>query len=111
MKATVKVSPTLLFEIQTETQKSMFQELAALQEVFSNTTCKRCGSEARFVVRTVDDNDFYEMRCTNEKCRARLHYGLNKKGETVFPKRKTDDNKYHEFAGWMIWDKDAGKEI
>lgn len=111
MKALVKITDSITFEVSAEDQKTMFKELAELQETFSNTKCKRCDSDARFVVRNVDDNDFYEMRCTNDKCRARLHYGCNKKGGGVFPKRKTEDDKYHQFGGWLVWDSVAKKEV
>lgn len=111
IKGNVRVANNLTFEVTGEEQKAVFRELAEIQETFANTTCGRCGSEARFLVRVVEDNDFYEMRCTNPKCRARLHYGVNKKGGGVFPKRKTDDGKYHQFGGWMVWNKEQNKEV
>lgn len=111
MKALVKVSDDITFEVNGEDAKTMFQELANVSEQFGNNVCKKCGSKARYVVRNVADNDFLEMRCTNDKCRAKLSFGLHKKGGGIFPKRKNEDGSYHPYGGWKIFDKVQNKEV
>lgn len=89
-------------QFESDTQKDMFSQIAAFQEVFGEEKCGKCGStNLRFVVRTVDDNEYYELRCLD--CGARLAYGVNKKGGTIFPKRKDKDNKWLEHKGWVKW--------
>lgn len=95
-----------------ETMKDVFAQLAELEEVFGITHCGKCsGSDVQYTVRTVDDNDYYELRCKNISCRARLAFGVNKKGGGLFPKRKDGDGKWLPDGGWMKWDKDKNKEV
>ena len=42
-------------------------------------------------MRTVDDNEYYELRCMD--CGAKLAFGSMKKGGGLFPKRKDADGK------------------
>ena len=84
-----------------ESHKDVFQQLASLQEVFDNRVCGACGSEhVKFVVRTVDDNNFYEIQCTEIKCRAKLAFGQHKKNNSLFPKRKDDEGNWLPSSGW-----------
>lgn len=86
-----------------DTHKDLFKQLSSLQEVFANTTCLACngGDHTRFVVRTVEDNDFYELHC--QVCKARLSFGQHKKNGTLFPKRKDENGKWLEHGGWVKW--------
>jgi len=99
-----------------ETQKDVFRQLSALQEVFEEQKCGVCqGEDLRFVVRTVEDNDFYELHCqtthfdinpphTARQCRAKLAFGQHKGKEgTLFPKRKDAEGKYLPNNGWSVW--------
>ena len=89
-------------ELSADDQKAIFNEIAKFQEVFEETVCVKCGSHnVRFVVRTVDDNDYYELRCRD--CGARLAFGVNKKGGTLFPKRKDADGNWLPNNGWVKW--------
>lgn len=89
-------------ELEGESQKDIFEALSKFQEVFDETTCGKCGSESvRFVVRNVEDNLYYELRCTS--CGARLSFGANKKGGGLFPKRKDADGKWLDAYGWVKW--------
>lgn len=110
MKATVKVSPMMMFEIEGQDQKSIWEQISSLQEVFGNQECKRCSSPVIYVTREVDGNSYYELRCTNSKCRAKLSFGVHRTGGSLFPKRTNEDGKYHKYSGWKIYNKDTGKE-
>ena len=59
----------------------------------------------RFVVRNVDGNDYYELRCND--CGAVLAFGQHKKGGTLFPKRKDDEGNYLPNKGWHKWSPEA----
>lgn len=94
-------------EVEGESQKDLFLELARFQEVFEETTCGKCGSEnLRFVVRTVDDNQYYELRCLD--CGARLAFGVHKKGGGLFPKRRGENNEWLPDRGWVKWNSQTG---
>jgi hypothetical protein len=80
--------------------------LATIQEIFGEEKCGVCGStNLRFVVRNVESNDYFELRCVN--CSALLAFGQHKKGGTLFPKRKDDNNNYLASNGWHKWTKDS----
>ena len=107
----------LTFEIEGDTQASIFSELAAIQEIFDTEhACGICGcTKLRYVKRTVDGNDFYELRCTgvdantNRFCGARFDFGQVKKPlGTLFPKRKDKDGNWIPNRGWYRYN--AGNE-
>jgi len=109
MQVQVKVSPRIIIIAEGPKETEVFEQLAQMQEVFGQQKCGKCNCEdLRFVVREIDDNKFYELRCTNIKCRAVLSFGCNKKGFTLFPKRKgepTAEGKttYLPANGWQIY--------
>jgi DNA-directed RNA polymerase subunit RPC12/RpoP len=97
-------------ELEGETQRDLFGQLAAFQEVFDETTCGKCGStNVEFAVRRHEDNEYYEIRCKD--CRAKLAFGCMKKGGGLFPKRKDADGNWLPDNGWVKWDREAGKEV
>lgn len=99
MKLKYKIADKLEFELEGSGQKEIFKELAVIQEIFGETHCGMCKSEnLRFVVRNVDDNDYYELRCVD--CGAILAFGQHKKNGTLFPKRKDKDGNYMKNKGW-----------
>lgn len=105
MKVIYKANDKLQFELEASGQKEIFKELALIQEIFSETKCGICGStNIKFVVRSIDGNDYYELRCID--CGAILSFGQHKKGGTLFPKRKDDNNNYLPNYGWHKWTKD-----
>ena len=108
MEATFEVTPKLRVNVTGGNQKELFYALARTQEVFGNDKCGACNSpHVRFVVREVSDgkkeHKYYEIHCTNFKCRAKLAFGQHATGDTLFPKRKDDDG-WLENNGWTIWE-------
>ena len=102
MKVVYKANDKLQFELEGSGQKEIFKELALIQEIFSEEKCGVCGKTSlRFIVRNVDGNDYYELRCND--CGAILAFGQHKKGGTLFPKRKDDEGKYLPNKGWHKW--------
>jgi hypothetical protein len=76
-----------------DNQKDIFEKVAQYQEVFGTTKCPACGgTDLRYVVREHDGNKYYELRCNNPDCRAKLAFGAHKAGNTLFPKK------------WVKWD-------
>lgn len=103
MKVVYAVSDVMKIELEGSDQKDVFEKLADVSEVFGESVCGACGCEdVKFVVRVVDDNKFYELKCT--KCGARLSFGAHKKGNTLFPKRKDNDGNWYDNKGWTKWD-------
>ena len=92
----------LAVEFDADSQTDAFANLAQIQEVFEESPCGKCGSELlRFVVSTVDDNQFYEIRC--QDCGARLEFGVMKKGGRLYPRRKDKDGNWLPDKGWQRW--------
>lgn len=103
MKLNYKVNDRLEFELEGSGQKEVFKELAVIQEIFGEKSCGLCNKDTiRFVVRNVDDNDYFELRCD---CGGILSFGQHKKGGTLFPKRKDENGNYIPNNGWHKWKK------
>ena len=91
----------LITSIPGEQPKEVFAGIAKFQEVFESEPCGKCGSEEiRYVVRNIDDNDYYEKRC--KSCGAKLQFGAHKVGGGLFPKRK-DGSDWLPDNGWVKW--------
>jgi len=110
LKAKINVQPNLQLEIDAEKPNELFKLIAASQEVFmAEKECGKCnGTDLRFVVRIVDENEYYELKCRT--CGAVFQYGQNKKGGGLFPKRYGDDvdgdntkKKLLPNRGWVKW--------
>lgn len=105
MKVNYRVGERLSFEVDGAGQKEVFKELAAIQEIFGEDNCGMCGkNNLKFVVRNVDGNDYFELKCGD--CGGILSFGQHKKGGTLFPKRKDDNNTYLPNKGWHKWKKE-----
>ena len=108
MKATY-TSGKISVEIEFETQIELFQKLSNFQEIFEETKCGKCGSDnVKFQVRNVDDNLYYELRCTD--CGAKLAFGVMKKGGRLFPKRKDKEGNWLPDNGWVKWNSKTQRE-
>ena len=79
MKARVKATDELWFEIDGDQEDEVFKQIARVQEVFQHKSCGACDSP---------DNDWLEVGC--KTCRAKLVFGRTKKGGLIFPKIKWD---------------------
>jgi uncharacterized paraquat-inducible protein A len=103
MKVIAKVSPLLTVELEAKDQRDLFEQLYSTQEVFGIDKCGKCGcTDIKYIVRTNKDEDkFYELRCP--KCKAKLEFGCHKKGNSLFPKKKSDDGKYLPNNGWTVY--------
>jgi hypothetical protein len=57
----------VIIKVEADTAKGIFHEIALVQEVFDAEPC--CGlcknRELRYQVRTVNDNAYYELKCTD----------------------------------------------
>ena len=99
-------------------QKEGFEKVGALQEVFEDEPCGKCGGEdIKFQVRHVQDGKksfiYYEKICRNLSCRARLSFGSHQEGDTLFPKRfEKDGDKTVVIGknGWVKYNKETGKD-
>jgi len=116
MNVKLKLQQNLWVEFETEqTQAEIFKTLSSVQEVFGQEACGKCKKDdLRFIVRTVDDNAYHEIRCQN--CGAKLAFGANKKGGGLFPKRTeknedTGETSWLPDGGWMKWDREKKKNI
>ena len=66
MKLSYKVNDRLTFEVEGSGQKEVFKELALIQEIFGEKQCGLCkNNDLRFLVRTVEGNDYYEIKCSS----------------------------------------------
>lgn len=109
MKITYRASDKLQFELEGSGQKEVFKELATIQEIFSEDKCGLCKKDdLKFIVRNVESNDYYELRCND--CGAVLAFGQHKKGGTLFPKRKDDENNLLPNNGWHKWQKNNAEK-
>jgi len=90
MKARLKATNDLWFEVDGETEDELFKQISRVQEVFQHQACGACkSSHIRFVCRIdSSDNDWIEIVC--QDCRAKLIFGRTKKGGLIFPKIKWD---------------------
>lgn len=105
MEATYKTrTGHLMIKVEAQNQKQLFKALAETQDIFeADSQCGCCNSlKIRFSVRTIDGNEFYELRC--EECKAQLSYNQHRNNTTLYLKRKESDQN----RGWKIWRPAAG---
>jgi hypothetical protein len=99
MKIVFRASERLTVEVDADNQKELFKAMSAAQELVGEAKCGACGSEnLRFVVRHVEGNDYYELRCAD--CGAVLQFGQHKAGGTLFPRRKDKEGNWLPNRGW-----------
>lgn len=92
--------------VATGTLTEIFKQLSLFDETFEDTNCGVCGNnDISYVHRTVEGNDFFELKCRSPKCRAKLQFGIGKDGG-LYPKRLLTDKK-----GKAIKDEETGRSI
>jgi hypothetical protein len=101
----------ITFEIEGDSAKAIFTEIAAIQEVFdSEHKCGICGgTDLRFLRRIARKGtkvyEFFHLACRSKDergyiCGARFDFGQSTDDEDLFPKRKDKDGKYLPNGGW-----------
>jgi len=90
MKASVKVTNDLSFQVDAETEEEVFKQVARVQEIFKHESCGKCNSaEVKFVCRhDSSENDWLEVVC--QVCRGKVIFGRTKKGGQIYPKIRWD---------------------
>lgn len=126
MKIFYRPNAKFTVEFEPKNVQELFQELGPLQEVLSEAEkCGKCGcTDVKFNHRKVDGNDFYELICGNNKCRAKLSLGTERESKNLFPRRyeqDPDDPKkplmrdgkkvWLPDGGWVRWDANLGKNV
>lgn len=93
----------LFGSIQVESEgdaKEVFKELASAAEVFGQHTCGKCKSkDVQPVVREIDGNTYYEMRC--HSCGHAMGFGQRKIDGALYPRRKDKDGNWLPNGGWV----------
>jgi len=129
MKAKIKASNDLWFEVEAEEEDSLFKQVARVQEIFHHESCGKCNSNnVKFVCRRDSgENDWLEITCRD--CRAKLVFGRTKKGGQIYPKIRWDqlsdkqkeqrinekayaekNRGYLPYMGWYIYKPSAPKQ-
>jgi len=90
MKANVRATADLSFQVDAETEEELFKQIARVQEVFQHQSCGKCNSpNVKFVCRhDSSENDWLEVLC--KECRAKVIFGRTKKGGQIYPKIRWD---------------------
>jgi hypothetical protein len=90
----------IVVEVEGASVKALFKEIAQVQEILdADSQCGACGSaDIKFRVRTVAENDYYELVC--DGCGAALSFGQRRTGDGLYPKRKTESGPVPD-RGWV----------
>lgn len=109
MNVSFKLSDKMTISFEASGQKEIFQQLAALSEIFSHSVCGACKSpDIRYVVRETSKGNkkfqYHELHC--QKCRARLAFGQHSEGGTLFPKKKDESGEFLPNNGWVKFTKE-----
>lgn len=104
MKMQKKVNASTIIEVEGITPKDVFEGIARLEDFAHESVCGACqGTNLQYVVREAKGFKFYEIRCTNRECGAKLSLGQSKENDGLFPKRKAEDGTWKENGGWEKW--------
>lgn len=123
MEVEYKISPTLIVKIKSESMASLFEQIHAVNDSLKPEPCGKCKSESIHVVRNSGGNNFYELVCTNNQCRAKLSLGIENNESKKLYKKRTETDKdgrvikkdgktvYLPDRGWQKWDADKGELV
>lgn len=102
-------------ELEADSPKALWRELASFQEVFEESQCGKCGNtDLRFTIRKATDKknkeyEYHELRCP--KCWAKLAFGILDDGKGgLFPKRKDAEGNNKPDKGWVKWNPETNQE-
>lgn len=113
MKVSFKASRLFIVEAEGNTHTELFGNLAGLAELFSVNECGACNSDEIIPIkRVVDDTPHYEIKC--KSCNARLTLAQNKKGGTLYPRRRYNEKQSEVKAGKAVageWIPNGGWEV
>lgn len=78
MQIQKKLNSSVIAIANGDTHVEVFTQLAQLQEIFAEQKCGKCDNdELIFKVRKASSGkkefSYYELKCTNNKCRAKTH--------------------------------------
>lgn len=98
-------NPRFVIKATGETPKDVFGDLASMAEILdASEACGKCGcTEIAPRVRRIEEDVFYEAKCTASDCGATLGFGQSRKGGFLFPKRKDEEKKWMPNKGWTIY--------
>ena len=121
MKVVYTLDNGLTVELEGKTQTDIWDQLAEFQEVFGDTTCVakikgevHKSDKVKFVKRSVDDNDYYELLCVDGSSPLFMYkksFGQHKKGGTLFPKRDVPEGCIPGLNGWHKYVKSDSKPV
>ncbi len=115
MKA-IRQYKNLTIEIEARDQVELFEQLAAMDEVFGNLEAgavidgkEVTSSDVSFVVRTDnEDNNYYEVRCNSGPLQwYKRRFGVHKTGKSLFPRSNPGPNEIAGLRGWFKFVKDS----
>lgn len=92
------------FEFDADSEKTAFDQIAAIQEVFEESQCGLCQGKNVFMqVRCPNNKDvYYNLRCRD--CGAELDVGQGRDGKTLFIRKFDKDTKQAlPHGGWKRW--------
>lgn len=120
MKVTLPIGK-FEFEFEAKDDLEVFSKSQHLFEVFGDKECGHCGCQditprmrkSKYIDSKSGKEkecEYYEMCCNKPGCWAKLSFGENMEGGTLFPKRKLADNTFDkEHRGWKRYDRNAAK--
>jgi len=104
-KATIRYNTGTGYQIEVSAEdvRSAVRSMAELQEFFGQTECGKCQAKQLIADHRQDKegHDYYSLSCA--KCGARLDFGQNKTGGTLFAKRKDKEGNWLPDSGWVVW--------
>ncbi len=122
MQVEYKISKDIIVKLEGENHTGLFEQIHAINESFKPELCGKCNGDTIHAVRENSGDKYYELQCTNQKCRAKLSLGLEKESKKLYKKRTQTDKDgrvikedgktvYLPDRGWQRWDADKGELV
>lgn len=126
MQINYRVNNDVTITCEADKEIDVIKALSRLNEVFGDKKCRKCGGtdiyfHVRMAKKGKQDVEYPELRCKKPNCRAKLTFGQNQTGGTVYPKRYKQENGENVKGpdgkniilgdwGWTIFNKETQKE-